>query len=184
VIGGQSLYFLDREEGDDEGIASIFATPLDASAPVPVARHLKSPRLLGILDGSLYFDDASSLRALFRTRSDSSIEKVAMPSYVMLSIGVASTRFATVGGAGYLSGTALYRLPNDAGTSLRDVVLRLRPDSDKVEVAHCFPDWTVNRDKFVSLIDLAASDSQLYLARSIRDLTNDTWEDEILELAP
>jgi hypothetical protein len=113
VIGGQSLYFLDHEEGDDEGIASIFATALDASAPVPVARHLKSPRLLGFLDGSLYFDDASSLRALFRTRSDSSIEKVVMPYYAALSIVV-----------------------------------------------------------------------ERYLARSIRDLANDTWEDEILELAP
>jgi hypothetical protein len=186
VIGGQSLYFVDREEGDDEDTASIFATPLDASAPVPVARHLRRPILHGFLDGHLYFVDESASRAqLWRIRSDSSVEKVNLPDNAVFSPLVEGTRFAGVGGVGYVTAVALYRLPNDAGTTLRDVVLRIRSDTVTAEVAHCFPAWTdVAARVHADFIDLAASDSRLYYAFSLVDHAKSTWEDQILELAP
>jgi hypothetical protein len=187
VVGGQSLYFVDREEGDDDKTASIFATPLDASAPVPVARHLRDPRILGFVDGRLYFDDASRAEGQLWRMRDSTIEKVTTPGNVAFSVVVDETRFAAVGGVGYVTARALYRLPNGAGTTLRDVVLRTRSDDTTAEIAHCFPDWTADAagaDRFMFFIDLAANESRLYFALSLVDRTSGTWEDEIVELAP
>jgi len=186
VIGGQSLYFVDREEGDDENTASIFATPLDASAPVPVARHLPRPSLHGFLDGHLYFVDASIARGqLWRLRSDSSVEKVTVPDNAAFSSLPDETRFASVGGVGYVTARALYRLPSDAGTTLRDVVFRIRTDNAGAEVAHCLPNRIDTTARVhADFIDLVASDSRLYYAFSLVDHAKSTWEDQILELAP
>ena len=188
VIGGQSLYFLDREEGDEEGTASIFATPLDASAPVPVARHLRYPRLLGMVDGILYFADQLIGRGqLWRLGPDSSLEKVTLPGNVGFSVSDDGNRFVSVNGVGYVNVYAHYRLPNDAGTTLRDAVVRIRSDNTTAEIAHCFPDWTggAPRDeKVMFFVDLAASDSRLYFALSLQDRTNGTWDDQILDLDP
>jgi hypothetical protein len=188
AIGSQSLYFVDREEGDDDQTASIFATPLDASAPVPVpvARHLRRPTLQGFLDGSLYFVDASTPRGqLWRMRADSSLENVTIPGNAGFYAFDDPTRFATVGGVGYVTAAALYRQPNDAGTTLRDVVLRIRSDSATAEVAHCFPDWTGGAlDVSAHFVDFAAGDTRLYYAFSLVDHGKSAWEDQILVLAP
>jgi hypothetical protein len=188
AIGDGRLYFTDRAEGDEGAKASIFATPLDAAAPVVVARGLENPRLLGFNGNELYLaDDSRFLGQLWRLRADGTLVKLSMPEFAVMP-GISDTaRFTTFGAGSYVRARALYRLPGDAGTTLRDVVLRIQPDSEVVEVAQCFanpaPD-PPSSDVSIMTIDLAAGDSALYFARAFLDTNKKTWDERIEVVQP
>ena len=189
VAGGNVLYFIDRAEGDQGDAASIFATPLDAAAPTLVVGGLRDPGLLGMHDGALYFrDDSSTYGQLWRVRPDHAPEKLTMPGHAVLPIDADDLRFASFGGAAYVTAHALYRLPGDAGTSLRDIVLRLRSGSDASDVSQCLPDVPSNGaspdDFAVGNVDMTAGDSALYLSRFFLNTKAKSWDERITELRP
>ena len=65
--------------------------------------------------------------------------------------------------------------------------MRIRPDSDTAEMVLCLPNSSagpaIPTPVSSYVIDLTAGDSALYLARALVDPSNDTWEDQIFEVA-
>ena len=186
VVGDGWLYYVDRAEGEAEGTASIFALSLDTGASTAIARGFQSPSLLGF-DGNLYVTDSPSAAGfgqLFRIRADHRLEKLTTPYNVILPLEIS---FAGFKGSGYFTAGAYYHHPDNRRGDSRDVVMRIRPDSDTVEMVRCLPNSSAGPpvptpvSSFV--IDLTAGDSALYLARALVDPSNDTWEDQILEVA-
>jgi hypothetical protein len=188
VIGDGRLYFTDRAEGDEGSNTSIFATPLDAAAPVVVARNLGNLRLLGFHGNELYLADNSHPHGqLWRMRPDGTLVKLSMPETAGLSGIPDGTRFASFGANSYVTARVLYRLPGDAGTTLRDVVLRIRPDSEIVDVAQCLANPTPDPQPYdvsIVTIDLAAGDSAVYYARAFLDTNNKSWDERIEVVQP
>jgi hypothetical protein len=186
VAGADSIYYADSGERDSDSKRSIFAAPLDGSASLRLAENLSLPRLIGF-DGDLYVSDRSTLNGqLFRIRSDRTIEKVSTPYYIAMSL---EGGFATLHGVAYFIASAEYRLPDDRRSAIRDVVMRVHPDSAVAEVVQCLPapplhPTTPMQSVSASVIDLAAGDSALYVARSISDSRNRTVQNQIFEVRP
>jgi hypothetical protein len=185
IAGGNSIYYVDRADGDAESAESIFAAALDTGTSSAVARGLRFPTLLGF-DRDLYLTDTSTPAGqVFRLRADHELEKLTTPYNVIVPMEIS---FTTLRGIGYFTAVAAYHLPDDRRVERRDVVMQVRPDSSTVEVVRCLPNPatspTTPRERMTTqVIDLTAGDSAVYLARSIRDDRNDTWEDQILEVA-
>jgi hypothetical protein len=188
-IADNFLYYVDWADGESGETASIFTTPLDGAAPSPVATGLQSPELLGFYGSALYFQDSSvQLGQLWRVRAGEAAEKLTIPDYTSLGITADDTRLAGLGSSVYLTGRALYQLP-DAGTSLRDVVLRVGTGSPSAEVVQCLPNTAAESEVLPSdyaiwNIDLAAGDSALYLSRVFLNAKRQTWEERISEVRP
>jgi hypothetical protein len=189
-IADNFLYYVDWADGESGDTASIFMTPLDGAAPFPVARGLQSPHLLGFFDHALYFQDSSAQRGqLWRVRPVEAAEKLTIPDYATLAILPDDTRLAGLGSSVYVTARALYQQPDDAGTSFRDVVLRIDSGSNNADVAQCLPNTAGDPgvppgDYAVSNVDLAAGDSAVYLSRVFLNANKATWEERISEVRP
>jgi hypothetical protein len=189
-IADNFLYYVDWADGESGETASIFMTPLDGAAPFPLARGLQSPHLLGYYDHTLYFQDSSAqLGQLWRVRPVAAAEKLTIPDYAALGILPDDTRLAGLGSSVYVTAHALYQQPDDAGTSLRDVVLRIETGSTNAEVVQCLPNTAGDtgvppQDYAISNVDLAAGDSAVYLSRVFLDADKATWEERISEVRP
>lgn len=189
-IADNFLYYVDWADGESGETASIFMTPLDGAAPSPVAGGLQSPELLGFHDNALYFEDGSVQRGqLWRVRPGAGAEKVTIPDYTGLGVAPDDTRLAGLGSSVYVTARALYQLPGDAGTSLRDVVLRVGTDSSDAEVVRCLPNTAgdsgvLPNDYSIWNVDLTASESAVYLSRVFLNASKTTWEERISEVRP
>jgi hypothetical protein len=185
IVGGDSIFYIDRAEGDGESAAAIFAAALDTGASSAITRGLRFPTLLGF-NGDLYLADTSTAAGqVFRLRADHELEKLTTPYNVILPVEIS---FTTLRGIGYFTAVAAYDLPDDRRVETRDVVMQVRPDSSTVELVRCLPNPatspTTPRERMTTqVIDLTAGDTAVYLARTIRDDRNGTWEDQVLEVA-
>jgi hypothetical protein len=188
VGSGDSLHYVDDTEPGSSRPA-LFITPLHEAMPTIVPVDFRPSSVVGF-NGNLYVTEGGGISRtdLWRRARDGMWTKLKLPRHMAVE-SIPNIRYAARGDESYFTGFAYYRAPDDLRSAYRDVILRVRDDSDTVEVARCLPETfidptTPRSDLSTRILDLAVDGDALYVVSSTLDSKKWSWNDHIVEVTP
>jgi hypothetical protein len=207
-IAGDDIHYIDIEEHERQRDAallgsglSLFRSPLAEPRPMKLAGPFFHGNIAAV-DSAVYVsedavsvseDGFAALGKLWRIAAGVSPVALRLPAGVAAYHGrdsriSAFNQGAIHDGALYWLTNASYRLPDDRRTARRYVVVRIRPDSDRVELVRCLPEPSnalVPRDHlYMEVNDIAASETGVYVSVRHVDRRALTTQTHIYRVAP